>query len=91
MAGNALILPEKPSEYVHEDYNLVDSGYKWAFGLPSEGQLSSATCGAMPFRNGTGLASPNCIRGEDWIFMQNWCYDRSMFPVWYMFPDFWGT
>lgn len=90
MAGNALILPEKPSEYLHDNYELVPTGYKWVFGLPAEGQISSATCGAMPFRHGTGLASPNCIRGEDWIFMHNWVVDRNKFPVWYMFPDFYG-
>ena len=35
--ADALVLPKKPSEYVHEDYNLVDSGYRWVFGLPNEG------------------------------------------------------
>lgn len=90
MAGT-LILPEKPSEYVWDDYNLVDTGYKWAFGLPSEGQLSSPTCGALPFRNGTGLASPNCIRGEDWVFMDNWSSDRQRWVSTYVFNDwyFW--
>lgn len=85
--SDTLVLPERPSEYVHDDYNLVDSGYRWAFGLPSEGQLSSPTCGAMPFRKGTGLCSPNCIRGEDWVFMDNWCYDRAQFPSWIIFND----
>ena len=90
MAGT-LILPEKPSEYIIDSYDLVDSGYKWAFGLPSEGQLSSPTCGALPFRNGTGLCSPNCLRGEDWVFMTNWSYDRQKWPSWYVFSDwnFW--
>lgn len=41
----------------------------------------------MPFRKGTGLCSPNCIRGEDWVFMQNWCHDRAMMPSWIVFND----
>ena len=41
----------------------------WVFGADS----NANSCGAMPFRHGTGIYSDRCLRGEDWAFLQNVC------------------
>lgn len=54
-------LPNAPDAY--------NVWYGWVFGLPEQGQISSDTCGAMPFRKGDGLCSISCLRGEDIAFL----------------------
>jgi len=76
--------PVSPQEYFYDSRNLVDRGWKWHFGLPTPDAagavpLSTAECGAMPFRDDTavsGLISDKCLRGEDWVFLDNWQDDR---------------
>ena len=72
--ADSLIYPRTPKEYVHSNNNLVGgNGYGWVFGLPDYGQVSSPECGALPFRTAlSGLSSPNCLRGEDWVYLNNW-------------------
>lgn len=45
----------------------------WIFGLPTGGDLSSAECGAMPFRYSSKFQNTvnaqKCLRGEDWAFL----------------------
>ena len=89
--SNVLTLPKRPEEYVWDNRDMVGCGGQWIFGLPNDGQVSSATCGALPFRNGTGVRAKKCLRGEDWEFMQNWCLDRSALPGMGVFPDFHGV
>lgn len=73
--------PTSPDAYRYWDNRLV-------FGLPAEGQLSSPTCGALPFRSGTGLCSPNCIRGEDWAFLYSLAVDMSYLATTWVWPDY---
>ena len=88
-SGNVLTFPEKPEEYFsYGSYVNPDYGNSWVFGLPATPQSTSNTCGAMPFRSGTGLCSPNCLRGEDWVFMAEWANDRRNLMSWAI-PD-WG-
>jgi len=69
-------------------YRYWSSG--WVFGLPAEGQVSSATCGALPFRSGNGLCSPNCIRGEDWAFLYSIGSDLSWLPSSNLWPNYYA-
>ena len=71
---NVLTFPERPDEYITYGGNFSSRG--WTFGLPND----PYTCGAMPFRKGAGLASPNCPRGEDWVFMAEWASTRFQIP-----------
>lgn len=48
-------------------YNSWANG--WVFGADSSGE----TCGAMPFRRGTGKYSERCLRGEDWAYLCSLC------------------
>ncbi len=83
--SNELTYPQRPDEYLVGDYQFCESGYRWIFGLPAGGQISSAECGAYPFRKGTGTASPKCIRGEDWAYLASWCQDRQGLVSWRVF------
>lgn len=76
--------PTSPDAYRYWDNRLV-------FGLPAEGQLSSPTCGALPFRKGTGRCSPNCIRGEDWAFLYSLAVDMSYLPTTYVWSDYYTS
>ena len=80
--ASILVYPEHPREYLHDSgSNLVDRGWKWKFGLPDVGQLSSNSCGAMPFRDAlSGINAKKCIRGEDWEWILNWTFDRNGLP-----------
>lgn len=50
-------------------------------GLPSEGEVSSQDCGAMPFRTEpTGRCAKRCIRGEDWAWFNLWASTRYSMP-----------
>ena len=80
MSESALIYPENPNEYFTYGWYVSPTGYGWKFGLPATLSSTSNTCGAMPFRDGTGLCSPNCLRGEDWVYMGEWAVDRYQFP-----------
>ena len=80
MSNSALIYPESPDEYFTYGWYVSPTGYGWKFGLPATPSSTSNTCGAMPFRGGTGLCSPNCLRGEDWVYMGEWASDRYKFP-----------
>ena len=78
MSDSALIYPENPDEYFTYGWYVSPNG-RWKFGLPATPSSTSNTCGALPFRNGTGLCSPNCLRGEDWVYMAEWAGDRYQF------------
>ena len=40
--SDELIYPKQPYEYRDGYYQFCESGYRWIFGLPAEGQISSA-------------------------------------------------
>lgn len=85
--ATVLQFPQTPQEYVYTNgYNLVNTGWKWAFGLPPPGSIQGTSCGAMPFRSVglSGLSSAYCIRGEDTVFMSEWAQDRAVLlhPAW---------
>lgn len=89
--AEAIVYPKNPREYLHDNgANLVDRGYKWIFGLPQDGTLSSNTCGALPFRMQAGLSGvnePKVLRGEDWEFLVNWVDDRMWLPDRFFWAD----
>lgn len=72
--------PEEPTDYIGPQgiwtNNLV-------FGLPTGSQVSSDSCGAMPFRfdDVEGLTAKKCIRGEDWAWIMSWFYTRRGMPA----------
>ena len=92
--ATVLQFPQTPREYLFTDgYNLVDTGYRWAFGLPPDGQISSAACGAMPFRSDAdrGLSAKCCLRGEDMVFLLDWEVSRATWTgmIWsWPIPDY---
>ena len=80
MSNSALIYPENPDEYFTYGWYVSPSSRNgWKFGLPATPSSTSNTCGAMPFRSGSELCSPNCLRGEDWVYMAEWASDRYQF------------
>ncbi len=79
---SSLTFPEEPDEYITYGWYVqpYPQGHGWKFGLPATPSSTSNTCGALPFRSGTGLCSPYCLRGEDWVFMAEWAGDRYNLP-----------
>lgn len=81
--GYPIYEPEEPSDY----YATYAWDSSWVFGLPDEGEVSSDSCGAMPFRdvNGTGLKAKKCLRGEDWAWIYTWFWMRFNLPAYSVF------
>lgn len=81
--GYPIYEPEEPRDY-NATYAWNDN---WVFGLPDEGEVSSDSCGAMPFRdvNGTGLKAKKCLRGEDWAWIYTWLWMRYNLPAYTVF------
>lgn len=83
--GYPIYEPEEPDDYV----GLNSWKDNWVFGLPEEGEVSSDSCGAMPFRDagGAGLKAKKCLRGEDWAWIDTWCYMRYALPSYNVFGN----
>lgn len=72
----------------------------WIFGLPQNGEISSAECGAMPFRLSgdledyendiSGVNLQRCLRAEDWAFFYNYTINMPQLPAsefWHFYPQ----
>lgn len=82
---------------VPNSFDAYDSwSPNWIFGLPQSGDISSAECGAMPFRLSSDLSAcgndisgvnlQRCLRAEDWAFLQTYCNSERSLPSY----EFWN-